>query len=153
LLPDAGLALDRIIWGGVDSYPALAAVIGCSDESIPPTGITLGLIVASNVSAEETDRGAAGAASDCFNFGRVYNSVSRAQVETIAPRDRVADRIKVACLHTSMAFRLLAGCNGLVVYIRVVNCAIGIDRNRWVCSVLLRECIWNGKRVPGCAGV
>src|SRR6266404_60451 len=123
LLPDAGLALHWIIWSGIDSRPGRAAVVGGGDKRIPFAWETRCLVIAGDISAKETNPRSARCASDCFDFSRILDAVSGADVEVVAPSDGVI-RVTVTFHHARMAFRRIAGRHRFVVDIGIVDVAV-----------------------------
>src|SRR5437763_16674983 len=89
LLPDAGHALYWIIWGGIDSRPGRATIVGGGDKRIPFAWETRCLVISGDISAEETNAGPAGRASDGFDFRRILAAVRGADVEVVAACDGV----------------------------------------------------------------
>src|SRR5213595_58400 len=123
LLPDAGHALYWIIWGGIDSRPGRATIVGGSDERIPFAWKTRCLVISGDISAEETNAGPAGRASDGFDFRSVLDAVRGADVEVVAPSDGVI-RVTVTFHHARVAFWRIAGRYRLVVDIGIVDVAV-----------------------------
>src|SRR5205814_9789528 len=85
LLPDAGHALYWIIWGGIDSRPGRATIVGGGDKRIPFAWETRCLVISGDISAKETNPRSARCASYCFNFRSVLDAVGGADVEVVAP--------------------------------------------------------------------
>src|SRR5579864_4293897 len=153
LLPNSGPGLNRVVRRGVDGGPGFAAVISRGDERIPAPGKTQSLVIAGDICAEEADRCAARAAADGFDFSRVHNAVSRTEIEVVRPRNRVAHRVEMSYLHPGVTFRWLALSNRLIVHVRIVNRAVGIDRDGRISARPLRNSSRHLEGMPGCAGV
>src|SRR6266480_4642546 len=123
LLPDAGHALNGIVRRSIDRNPTLSAIISSGDECVPFSGEAYCLVVTSDISAKETDRGAARAAPHCFNLGGIQDTVGCAKVEAVRPSNRVI-RVAMTGLNASVSLRRIAGGNRFIVDVGVINSAV-----------------------------
>src|SRR5438105_3248934 len=145
LLPNAGRPLHWIIGRRVNCHPVCAIVVSGGNERIPHPGKGAGLIVASNVGAEEADGSATATAADSFDLGCVYDAVRGAEIDIRAPGNCAAaaytsDWINGAagqCAYRSASVAFSA--TGLIVYIGVVDAAVRIDRDGWIGALGLRN--------------
>src|SRR5437763_952073 len=134
-LPNAGSPLHGIVRRTVNRHPVRAIVISGGDERIPHAWEGPGLIIASDIRAEETDCSAAAVTAHRLNLGCVDDAVSSADIDVRTPGDcaaaaytgkRIDDATaKRANGHASVAF----GATGLVVNVRIVDAAIRINCN------------------------
>ena len=148
LLPDAGHALNRIVWRRVDRRPGLATVISGGDEGVPFARETYRLVIARDISAQEPDGRAAGAATYRFDFSGVLDAVRCADVEIISSRDAVI-WIAVTYFDARVTFRRIPRGNRLIVDIGIVNSAIRVDRDRRIGALDLRDAARDNKFTPG----
>src|SRR5205814_230868 len=81
LLPDAGHALNRIVWSCVDRGPRSASVISRGDEHVPFPGETRCLIITGDIRPQKTNSGAASTAANCLDVRGVHDAVRCSQIE------------------------------------------------------------------------
>src|SRR5438093_7061433 len=152
LLPDAGHALNRTVWRRVDRRPGLATVISGGDEGVPFARETYRLVIARDISAQEPDGRAAGAATYRFDFSGVLDAVRCADVEIISPRDAVI-WIAVTYFDARVTFRRIPRGNRLIVDIGIVNSAIRVDGDRRIGALGLRDAARDDELLPSCAPI
>src|SRR5438132_11131081 len=74
-----------------------------------------------------------------------------AEIEVISPSDNTGRRVQMSHLHAGVAFWWIAHRDGFIIYIGIINSAIGVDGDGWISALLLRNRARNRELRP-CGG-
>src|SRR5437899_13082625 len=99
--------LNRIIRRCVNRHPGLAVIVSRGDKRVPIPWEAYCLVIAGDISTEETNCRAASGAAYGLDLGRVHNAVGSADIEVTAPGDRVRGLVESANGDGGMPFQRL----------------------------------------------
>src|SRR6266403_456129 len=85
LLPDPSLALNGIVSRRVDRHPRLTFVVRRSDERVPLSRETAGLIIARPIGASKATSGATGTSTNRLGVRSVLDSMRRTNIDIAIP--------------------------------------------------------------------
>src|SRR5205085_4057139 len=144
LLPDPGLALNGIVRRRVDRHPRLTFVVRRSDERVPLSRETAGLIIARPIGAYKPTSGATGTSTNRLGVRSVLDSMRCTNIDIANPCLTAIG----ADFNMNMAFRRVVRRDRLIVYITKIRSVVAINGDRRIGAVSLRSAAGGKKFIP-----
>src|SRR6266403_5733266 len=144
LLPNPSLALNGIVRRRVDRHPRLTFIVSRSDERVPLSRETAGLIIARPIGAYKAASRATGTSANRLGVRSVLDSMRRTNIDIANPCLTAVG----ADFNMNMAFRRVVWRDRLIVYITKISVVIAINGDGRIGAVSLRSAAGDKKFIP-----